>query len=200
MTPVNHRLPAESTISYHILETIGYMIGDRLRELRLEAGMTQPEFAAIAGTTKQYVGRLEKGFNKDPNPKLIEQWARHFKVRMEWITTGKTPKAAASLAASRHPGPESQLERLDASIILRTIRRMREATKKVEGESVDVEADPELFAEILRLTIIETAESGDGERRIWATSRQSGGTTGATSQEEDGQAEGATRSRPRRRA
>lgn len=65
-------------MSYPPSETIGYMIGERLLELRTSAGLTQPEFAAIAGTTKQYVGRLEKGFNKDPNPKLVELWARHF--------------------------------------------------------------------------------------------------------------------------
>lgn len=68
------------------------MIGDRLRELRTAAGMTQEQFADVAGTTKQYVGRLEKGFNKDPNPKLIEAWAKHFKVRMEWITSGSGGK------------------------------------------------------------------------------------------------------------
>jgi phage repressor protein C with HTH and peptisase S24 domain len=68
------------------------MIGDRLRELRLEAGLNQPEFAAIANTSKQYVGRLEKGFNKDPNPKYIAAWAKHFKVRIEWIISGKLPK------------------------------------------------------------------------------------------------------------
>lgn len=95
MPAVNHRLPVRSTMSYPPSETIGYMIGERLLELRTSAGLTQPEFAAIAGTTKQYVGRLEKGFNKDPNPKLVELWARHFGVRMEWITSGKLPKEAS---------------------------------------------------------------------------------------------------------
>lgn len=90
--------------------------------------MNQPEFAAIAGTTKQYVGRLEKGFNKDPNPKLIEQWAKHFNVRMEWIITGRLPKESAETtspqqalaplsireSAVRYGDPEqSQSARLD---------------------------------------------------------------------------------------
>ncbi|WP_049887155.1 helix-turn-helix domain-containing protein [Xanthomonas albilineans] len=79
----------------------GHMIGDRLKDLREAAGMNQPEFAAIAKTSKQYVGRLEKGYNKDPNPKFIELWARHFGVRMEWITAGKLPKDAGSKDVQR---------------------------------------------------------------------------------------------------
>ncbi len=75
------------------------MIGDRLRELRLDAGLNQPEFAAIAGTTKQYVGRLENGSNKTPNPKFIEAWAKHCNVRMEWITSGALPKEAGGRAS-----------------------------------------------------------------------------------------------------
>ena len=71
------------------------MIGDRLKELRTDAKLNQVQFADIVGTSKQYVSQLEKGRNKDPNPKFIEGWARHFGVRMEWITSGKQPKQAA---------------------------------------------------------------------------------------------------------
>lgn len=70
------------------------MIGDRLKDLRTGAGIDQPGMGKIAGTSKQYVWRLEKGLNKDPNPHYIERWAKHFRVRMEWITTGKGPKEA----------------------------------------------------------------------------------------------------------
>lgn len=76
------------------------MIGDRLKELRDDANLTQPEFAAIAGTSKQYVGRLEQGKNLNPNAKFIERWAAHFGVRMEWITTGKGQKRAAPSASA----------------------------------------------------------------------------------------------------
>lgn len=54
--------------------------------------MTQPEFATVAGTSKQYVNRLEKQPTINPNPLYIEKWARRFGVRIEWIITGKEPK------------------------------------------------------------------------------------------------------------
>lgn len=77
---------------YQFQSIIVNMIGGRLRELRIEAAMDQPTFAAIAGTSKQYVWRLENGHNVKPNPEFIEKWATHFGVRMEWITSGKLPK------------------------------------------------------------------------------------------------------------
>lgn len=85
-----------STIIYRIQSIMLDMIGDRLKELRLEHKLGQPEFAAIAGTTKQYVWRLENGHNKKPNPEYVQRWAAHFQVRMEWITSGKLPKEAVS--------------------------------------------------------------------------------------------------------
>lgn len=70
------------------------MIGDRLKKLRLGAGLDQKQFGKIAGTTKQYVSQLESGRNKKPNAEYIERWASHFRVRMEWITTGKGQQEA----------------------------------------------------------------------------------------------------------
>lgn len=71
----------------------------------------------------------------------------------------------------------SHAERLDVAMIRHTIKRMREATKLSEGQAVNVEADPELFVELLRLSIIEARENGDGERGV----RQAGGPGGRTS-------------------
>ncbi|WP_202844748.1 XRE family transcriptional regulator [Luteimonas saliphila] len=68
------------------------MIGTRLKELRKGAGLNQEAFGAIAGTTKQYVSQLESGVNKTPNGDFLESWARHFGVRMQWLTKGKGPK------------------------------------------------------------------------------------------------------------
>lgn len=70
------------------------MIGDRLKELRLAVGLDQVQFGAIADTSKQYVSQLENSVNKKPNPEFVQRWAAHFKVRMEWITSGKLPKDA----------------------------------------------------------------------------------------------------------
>lgn len=70
------------------------MIGDRLKQLRVDAGMNQPEFAAIVGTTKQFVSQLESGKNQKPNAELLEGWARHFRVNLRWLVSGTGPKNA----------------------------------------------------------------------------------------------------------
>ena len=70
------------------------MIGDRLKQLRVDAGMNQPEFAAIVGTTKQFVSQLESGKNQKPNAELLEGWARYFRVNLRWLVSGSGPKNA----------------------------------------------------------------------------------------------------------
>jgi len=112
------------------------MIGDRLRELRLSAGLNQPEFAAIAGTTKQYVGRLENGSNKTPNPKFIEAWAKHCNVRMEWITSGALPKEAGSRV--------SQAARPDFEMIASAVNVLRHYLELV-GDPPEWIHDPVLL-------------------------------------------------------
>lgn len=169
------------------------MIGDRLKELRTAAGMTQPEFAEIAGTSKQYVFQLEKGVNRDPNPKLIERWAAHFKVRMEWITTGRLPKEAPSAS----PSADSQLERLTGDIILSAYR---EAVAKFEALGLHATSfkplsDPD-HADLLALSIIgqATAHETGGTDHVQAevgrgatrANRKGSGAAGQDRQEEAG--------------
>lgn len=71
-----------------------YMIGTRLYQIRMDAGLSQPEFAAIADTTKQYVSQIESGRNQTPGPEYIEKWCQHFGLRTRWVLTGTGPKYA----------------------------------------------------------------------------------------------------------
>lgn len=96
--------------------------------------------------------------------------------------------------------------RLDPAIICKTIQRMREATKTLEGVPVDVESDPVLFAEMLRLTMLETMEKGEGygQRRVREAGGQGGGAFGPTRATEAGNktnaARGGKRKAPGKRA
>jgi hypothetical protein len=85
---------------------------------------------------------------------------------------------------------ESQVERLSPSIILRTVELTRNALAKLGKPYSGPEKDPELFAEMLRLAVLETAESGNGERRVWETGGPRSGTTGTEGKAEDGVAAG----------
>lgn len=96
------------------------MIGDRLKELRLAAGMSQPEFAAIVGTSKQYVSQLENGKNKMPSGEYLEGWARHLRVNPRWLVSGTGPKHAETPA-----GGGSHRVRLDPTMIAETHRALR---------------------------------------------------------------------------
>ncbi|WP_164158751.1 helix-turn-helix domain-containing protein [Stenotrophomonas maltophilia] len=93
---------------------IRYMtIGARLEELRKSAQLTQQQMADIVGTTKQYVGRLEKGQNTTPNGVFLTEWARHFAVNPRWLSTGEGPRSAAA-ASSQSARPD--FEKLAAAV------------------------------------------------------------------------------------
>ena len=69
-------------------------VAERIKELRDSESLSQEEMGRIAGYKgKQNVWNLE---NRDqiPSAAAVNAWARHFRVRPEWILTGKKPKDA----------------------------------------------------------------------------------------------------------
>lgn len=60
---------------------------DRLKQLRKERGMTQREFAAMAGCSCGMVGALETG-RCAPSDELLLRIAKAFDVSYEWLLTG----------------------------------------------------------------------------------------------------------------
>ncbi|MCS4234444.1 helix-turn-helix domain-containing protein [Stenotrophomonas sp. BIGb0135] len=96
---------------------IRYMsIGARLEELRRSAQMTQQQMADIVGTTKQYVGRLEKGLNQTPNGVFLTGWARHFSVSPRWLSTGEGPRSLTERPSSQAARPD--FGKLAASVLV----------------------------------------------------------------------------------
>ncbi|WP_102945283.1 helix-turn-helix transcriptional regulator [Stenotrophomonas sp. VV52] len=96
---------------------IRYMtIGARLEELRRTAQLTQQQMADIVGTSKQYVGRLEKGQNQTPNGVFLTEWARHFGVSARWLSSGDGPRNAAVASPSQSERPD--FSKMAASVLL----------------------------------------------------------------------------------
>lgn len=114
-------------------------IGDRLRQLREGADLTQPQMADIVGTTKQYVGRLEKGHNQTPNGVFLEGWARHFRVNLRWLSTGEGPR-------DLHTPQQSQPARLDPFILVQTLDFLEEAFSSL-GKQFSMRSEADLFAD-----------------------------------------------------
>lgn len=74
-------------------------IGERLRELRLNKGLTLEQAGAIAETTKQSMSQIEKGVTKEPGALPVFRWARHYGVSAEWLITGKGSRDDSSQPA-----------------------------------------------------------------------------------------------------
>ena len=144
--------------------------------------------------------------------------AKHFGIQgpsiYDWIKHGRVGKQHLTALFdyfSDVVGPEhwgllpddglvSQAQRLEPGIILRAIQLMREATRQVEGRAIDVEADPELFAAMLQLAVLESMEGGDGERDIREAVGQGGRAAGAAGEAEARTASGTSGRRIRKRA
>ncbi len=57
---------------------------ERMRELRIEAGETQRELAAILETTQQAYLKYEKGINEMPIKRIITL-CKHFNVSADYL-------------------------------------------------------------------------------------------------------------------
>lgn len=125
------------------------MIGDRLKQLRIEAGLNQPEFAAIVGTTKQFVSQLESGKNQKPNAEFLEGWARHFRVNLRWLVSGAGPKDATETTLGDH----SHSVRLDPEMMAELATVLSERMKHVGGFDLRNEEHAAQFVQCYELFI-----------------------------------------------
>lgn len=124
------------------------MVGDRIRELRKELGMTQQEFADRLKIKRNTIATYETGRN-DPIDSVFALICREFNVSEDWLRTGEgemfVPKSRDEELAEffgnvQGIGPESfkrrfvsMLSRLDEeewALLERMAERLLEETKK----------------------------------------------------------------------
>lgn len=60
---------------------------NRIKQIRLEAGLTQMEFAARLGLSRNYIALIETG-NRDPSDRTISDICRVFGVSLAWLQDG----------------------------------------------------------------------------------------------------------------
>jgi transcriptional regulator with XRE-family HTH domain len=132
--------PRSTTIDRRLSTMLYMSIGERLRSLRVGAGLTQLEMADIVGTSKQYVSQLESGRNQIPNGQFLEGWSRHFGISLRWLSTGK--------GARDHADEASQSGRLDSEMVSAVAEAMRIVMAR-RGRQVDLteQEQSELFVE-----------------------------------------------------
>jgi transcriptional regulator with XRE-family HTH domain len=66
-------------------------IGERIREIRKEKGLTQIEFSKILGITQDKLSKYETGRVGVPI-EIILKISDEFKISLDWLLKGKGPK------------------------------------------------------------------------------------------------------------
>jgi transcriptional regulator with XRE-family HTH domain len=69
------------------VQVINKGIGQRIKELREERGLSQEKFGKMLEVTQQYVGALESG-KRNPGRALVFMISRKFGVPEEWVREG----------------------------------------------------------------------------------------------------------------
>jgi transcriptional regulator with XRE-family HTH domain len=59
-------------------------IGDRIKEKRLNAGLTQEELAARLGSSQQQIYKYERGVN-EPSASVVYELARILNTTSDWL-------------------------------------------------------------------------------------------------------------------
>ncbi len=143
--------------------------------------MTQPQMADIVGTSKQYVGRLEKGHNQTPNGIFLEGWARYFGVNLRWLSTGEGPR---EVMASK----QSHLARPDPVILVQTLDFLDQAFSSL-GKHFSMRTEADLFADayawlaederpVDQLNLVDFAQWRANRDSEKGSNEQSGGSAG----------------------
>ena len=63
-------------------------MGDRIKQIRLEAGLTQMQFAERIGLSRNYIALIETG-SREPSERTISDICREFGVSQSWLQTGE---------------------------------------------------------------------------------------------------------------
>jgi phage repressor protein C with HTH and peptisase S24 domain len=71
-------------------------IGDRLKTIRLERGLTQEQLGKIAGVGKMAISKIESGRTKSPEAITIEPICRKLGYSFQWLMSGNGEKRTLS--------------------------------------------------------------------------------------------------------
>ncbi|SEA38958.1 XRE family transcriptional regulator, master regulator for biofilm formation [Thalassobacillus cyri] len=76
------------------------MIGERIRELREERGMSLSVLASRSGVSKSYISNIERGIQKNPSLIIMKKLAETLGVPLEDLTAWKLGQANRKLGGS----------------------------------------------------------------------------------------------------
>lgn len=82
--------------------------GERLREARLGAGLTQAQLAKLAGVSQQAIQKAERSTSATSGSRFVVSLARFTHVSPDWLSTGNGDRAPAGSPEPSNvsPGPD----------------------------------------------------------------------------------------------
>ena len=98
------------------------MVGKRLKEVRINKGLTQVAIANVLSVSQTNYNRYEKGV-VEPNIQFLQSFSREFNVNLNWLLTGQgemfldSPgQPPAKPPKNPKKDPEEQLAQLKKSV------------------------------------------------------------------------------------
>lgn len=118
-------------------------IGERIKKLRKDAGLSQVKFSAALGLTQSFLSGLEKG-RYQPTVALLIRVANIYKPDAHWLLTGES-SASEAPEVGAEGGP--LFDKISESILL-VLRQMPEEKKRKVLEYAE---EQKLLSELLLL-------------------------------------------------
>jgi transcriptional regulator with XRE-family HTH domain len=128
-------------------------IGQRLRRLRLERGLSQRELAS-EGVSYAYISRIEAGARR-PSVKALRQLARKLEVSVEYLETGSDLRAV----------DERELRLADAELQLRLANEPKQAEEALREILDDAAAAGDGASALRARVALGLAAAATGENR-----------------------------------
>ncbi len=109
------------------LNEVDVFVGQRLRELRMLAGLSQSDVASALGLTFQQLQKYERGFNRVSASRLFKL-AQYFRVPVSVFFEGLEERSHAAEAAGAGAEPESEgtLRSREALMLARYFQNIRD--------------------------------------------------------------------------
>jgi len=62
------------------------MLGDQIKMLRIQKGLSINELASLANVSKSYISYIERGIQKEPSPHILAKIAKVLNTTLEELT------------------------------------------------------------------------------------------------------------------
>lgn len=108
-------------------------LGERIKKIRSDAGLTQKEFGEVVGVGRLYVSSLEIG-QAQPGKARLFVIADKFNVNLEWLQTGNG-EPYLSDEFKRERAERDYIVRLFASLPVEMQKQIVDALREIVGAS-----------------------------------------------------------------